>query len=71
LRLADLHDSLDDSLLVRHIAVPLESRRVNDDARTVRGWMEEKNFDVVGVTENGVIQGYAQRQDLKTGRCRD
>lgn len=71
LRLADLHNSLDDSLLVRHIAVPLESSGVNDDAKTVRGRMEEKNYDVLGVRENGVIQGYVRRQDLKTGRCRD
>jgi hypothetical protein len=71
LRLADLHDSLDDSLLVRHIAVPLENGGVNDDAKTVRGWMEEKNFDVLGVTENGLVQGYVRRQDLKTGRCGD
>jgi hypothetical protein len=71
LRLSDLHDSLDDSLLVRHIAVSLECCAVNDDAKTVRGRMEEKNFDVLGVIENGVIQGYVQRQDLKTGRCGD
>ncbi len=71
LRLADLHDSLDDSLLVRHIAVPLESCGVNDDAKTVRGRMEKMNYDVLGVNENGVIQGYVRRQDLKTGRCRD
>jgi hypothetical protein len=71
LRLADLHDSLDDSLLVRHIAVPLESCAASDDAKTVRGRMEEKNYDVLGVKENGVIQGYVRRQDLKPGRCRD
>jgi hypothetical protein len=71
LRLSDLHDSLDDSLLVRHIAVPLESCSVNDDAKMVRGRMEEKNYDVLGVKENGVIQGYVRRQDLKAGRCRD
>lgn len=71
MRLADLHDSLDDSLLVRHIAVPLESCGANDDSKVVRSRMEEKNYDVLGVKENGVIQGYVRRQDLKTGRCRD
>jgi hypothetical protein len=71
LSLADLHRSLDDSPLVRHISVPLESCGVNDDARAVRGRMEERNYDVLGVKENGVIQGYVRRQDLKTGRCRD
>ena len=71
LRLSDLHDSLDDSLLVRHIAVPLESCAGNDDAKTVRSRMEEKNFDMLGVTENGNLRGYVRRQDLKTGKCRD
>jgi hypothetical protein len=70
LRLTDLHASLDDSLLVRHIAVPLESRGINDDAGAVRRYMKEQNFDVLGVTQNGVVQGYVRQEDLKTGTCR-
>jgi hypothetical protein len=70
LRLTDLHASLDDSLLVRHIAVPLESCGINDDAKGVRGYMEGQNFDVLGVTQNGVVQGYVRRDELRTGTCR-
>ena len=71
LRLADLHASLDGSLLVRHIAAPLETCVVNEDATAVRGRMEKRNFDVLGVTANGIIRGYVRRQDLKTGKCED
>ncbi len=64
---ADLHASLDDSLLVRHVAVPLESCGINDDAKAVRGYLEGMNLDVLGLTENGVVQGYIRRQELRTG----
>jgi hypothetical protein len=55
--------------MVHHIAVPLETCKFGDDAKAVRRRMEEKNFDVLGATENGVIRGYVRRQDLTTGRC--
>jgi hypothetical protein len=69
LSLADLHRSLDDSLLVRHIAVPLETCKISDDAKAVQRSMEQQNFDVQGATENGVIRGFVRRQDLNTGKC--
>lgn len=67
--LADLHVSLDDSLMVRHIAVPLETCGVNDDGKVVRNRMEEKHFDVMGVLENGIIRGYVRQKSLGTGKC--
>jgi hypothetical protein len=67
--LSDLHFSLEDSLMVRHIAVPLETCGVNDDAKIVRKHMEEKHFDVMGVQEYGILRGYVRQKSLGTGKC--
>ncbi len=69
LGIADLHSLLDNSLMVHHIAVPLETCCINDDAKAVQRRMDENNFDVLGATANGNIQGYFRRQDLMEGKC--
>lgn len=65
----ELHRLLDDSLLVLHIAEPLLSYNVNEEAHVVRKSMIEKNFDVVGVMRNGTISGYVRQADLNDGEC--
>jgi hypothetical protein len=69
--LHDLHRIMDDSFVVRHIAVPLESCNASDDAHVVKSRMEAMHFDLMGLRENGVITGYVRREDLKKGHCRN
>jgi hypothetical protein len=66
----DLHRIMDDSFVVRHVAVGLESCNATDDAAAAKSRMEEMHFDVMGLRENGVITGYVRREDLRKGHCR-
>jgi len=53
------------------IAEPLISFDANADARTVRDFMRDKDFDLVGIRQDGLVTGYIRREDLSTGICRD
>jgi len=53
------------------LAEPLVSFDAEADARAVRAFMEEKDFDVVGVREEGLVSGYARQTELVAGRCGD
>jgi hypothetical protein len=53
------------------IAEPLVSFDAEADARTVRAFMHEKEFDLVGIRVDGLIHGYVWRDDLVEGFCRD
>lgn len=53
------------------IAEPLVSFDAEADAQTVRSFMSEKDFDLVGIRIDGLVGGYVQRDDLATGLCRD
>jgi hypothetical protein len=53
------------------IAEPMVSFDADTDARTVHDFMVEKDFDLVGIRQDGLVNGYARREDLSTGICRD
>lgn len=53
------------------LAEPLVSFDAEAEARAVRALMEEKDFDVVGVREEGLVSGYVRQTDLVAGRCGD
>jgi hypothetical protein len=53
------------------VAEPLVSFDADADARTVHEFMVEKDFDLVGVREEGLVTGYVRREDLSIGICRD
>jgi len=53
------------------LAEPLVSFDAQADARSVRAFMDERDFDVVGVREEGLVTGYVRRSDLTTGYCGD
>jgi hypothetical protein len=69
LSIKDLHSLLDGSLLVRHIAEPLLVCNSTDEASTVRKTLSDKNFDLIGVTQNGTLSGYVRQVDLVDGDC--
>lgn len=69
--IADLHRSLDDSLLVHHIAVPLEKCKSNEDAKEVQKRMKQNKFDVMGVAENGRTVGYVRQEEMNAKKCGD
>ena len=53
------------------IAEPLVSFDAITDAGSVREYMAEKNFDLVGVRQDGLVEGYVRREDLVSGYCGD
>ena len=67
----DLHRLFRDSITAREIAEPLASFDANNRSEKVKGFMEAKGFDVVGVSSDGTMLGYAQIEDLKTGLLKE
>jgi hypothetical protein len=53
------------------LAEPLVSFDAEADSRVVRQFMTEKNFDLVGIRQDGLVAGYVRRDDLTSGRCLD
>lgn len=66
-----LHRLFLQGFLAMDIAEPLVSFDADADARTVRDFMAEKDFDVVGVRCDGMVEGYVLRNDLSSGICQD
>ncbi len=59
------------AFVVHDIAESLVSFDATASAEDVRGMMESKRLDVVGIRTDGRVQGYAERADLGRGTCAD
>ena len=62
---SDLRQLFEQSINVREIAEPLASFDADANLAVIRSFMEERDFDLVGVREGGVVTGYALRSDLQ------
>ncbi len=62
--LNDLRELFEHSITVRHISEPLASFDADHPAAQVLEFMEEKDYDVVGVRKDGLVSGYVRREDL-------
>ena len=67
----ELRKTLDDSLVVRHISTKMETCRGDQQAVEVRAYMEERNFDVMGLHDGERISRYVARNLLGEGTCND
>jgi hypothetical protein len=65
--LHDLRQVFDRSVSVRYIAEPFVSFDAQRHAPDVWAFMEAKDFDIVGMRQNGTIMGYVHRADLRDG----
>lgn len=63
--LRDLRQVFDRSVSVRYIAAPFVSFDAQRQVPDVWSFMEAKDFDVVGVRQNGTVVGYVHRADLR------
>lgn len=63
--LLDLHQVFDRNMSVRYIAEPFASFDAQRSALDVCKFMEDRDFDIVGVRKNGAICGYVHRDDLR------
>ena len=62
--LNDLRELFEHSITVRHISEPLASFDADHPAAQVLEFMEEKDYDVVGVRKDGLVSGYVRKEDL-------
>jgi hypothetical protein len=69
--LGDLRRLFSRTITLRDIAEPLVSFDEGQPAEKVRAFMEQREFDVVGVRGNGVVTGHVVRSDLRDGLLRD
>ncbi len=53
------------------LAEPLVSFDASADAQSVRKFMSEQDFDLVGIRQDGLVKGYVRREDLNSGPCQD
>lgn len=67
----DLHRLFRESITAREIAEPLAAFDANQPSEKVKGFMEAKGFDVVGVSSDGTMLGYVQIEDLKIGLLKE
>lgn len=65
--LADMRTLFGRSVNARHLAEPLVSFDSTSAAKTVRAFMERRDFDVVGVRVDGTVTGFVNRDELGRG----
>ena len=66
--LSDLRRIFEENITVRYLAPPFVSFDESRAAREVRTFMDPpRDYDVVGVRKDGLIEGYVNRDDLGPG----
>lgn len=60
-----LRQLFEQDINVRHIAEPLVYFHVVDPILHIRDYMDYKDFDVVGMEQDGMVVGYLKREDLE------
>jgi hypothetical protein len=60
-------------ITVESISEKLEAKSGGEEAMTVKNFMDNKGYDVVGIndSESGLINGYIERSNLKNGKCEE
>lgn len=69
--LLNLREVFDRSVSARYIAEPLASFDEQRHSPDVLTFMNGKDFDVVGVRQNGAVIGYVHRSDLLKGTLKE
>jgi hypothetical protein len=70
----DLRSLFEDSITIEYVAETLKAFPAETEAEAVLIWMEERDFDVVGIEVEGTTFGYVERATLregKSGKCSD
>ncbi|QMS88172.1 hypothetical protein HUN01_11420 [Nostoc edaphicum CCNP1411] len=73
-RSQDLRSLFENNITIEYVAEPLKAMPADAEVTKVLHWMQEKNFDVIGVETGDIISGYVERSNLiqgKAGKCSD
>ena len=71
LKSSDLLELFESSTTVKHIAEKLQTCNGSEDADIILKQMDALDFDVMGLEEDGIINGYIDKKELGDGRCKD
>lgn len=66
--IGDLKEIFEKSINASCITEPFCSFDETANAVEVKNFMDKENFDVIGIRKDGVIDGYAYREDLEEGQ---
>lgn len=69
--LDDLRQVFERSITLKHIAEPLSCFASGTSAANARQYMEDQDFDVLGVTSRNLVSGYVQRSICPHGKVAD
>ncbi|WP_257350888.1 hypothetical protein [Pseudalkalibacillus decolorationis] len=67
----ELRSLYEQTINVNHISEKLDICHPDDDAKIIKKQMELKDFDVMGIEENGIVIGYVKKEDLREGMCKE
>lgn len=68
--LEELRNLFERAVTVQDIAEPLISFDANQKVEGILEFMEARNFDIVGIRDQGLVVGYINRADFKDGPTR-
>lgn len=66
-----LRSLFEKNITVNSISEVIATCNVGDPAPQIKDQMTSKDYDVIGVEENGLVIGYLLRDDLREGSCKD
>lgn len=66
-----MREVFEESVSVRFLASALASYDAERTAVKIRDWMTRKDYDLIGVRRDGIVVGYALRDQLANGRLGD
>lgn len=65
----NLRSLYEKNITVYSISETMDTCHLHDDAEMIKNIMVSKDYDVMGVEDNGIVIGYVVRNELKEGIC--
>lgn len=65
----NLRSLYEQNITVNSISETMETCNLNDAAEMIQSMMGIKDYDVMGIEDNGIVIGYVVRNELKEGLC--
>lgn len=66
----NLRSLYEQNITVNSISETMDTCNLNDEAEIIKRMMDAKDYDILGVEENGIVIGYVVRNELKEGICK-
>ncbi|MEH6906417.1 hypothetical protein [Neobacillus drentensis] len=67
----NLRSLYEKNITVNSISETMDTCHLNDDADSIKSMMTIKDYDVLGVEDNGIVIGYVVRNELEDGSCKE